>query len=367
MRFGTIHIEKRHNVPRMYKLINPVIFVLLALLFCSVLILAVGFSPIAVYKKMITYSFLNLRGISGSIKAGLPLMFCGLSVAIAFRMNIRNIGAEGQYAMGAILGGGFAIFAADMPIALRLIIMFILCAVGGAVWAMIAAFLKAYWNVNETIITLMLNYIALLFMDYLCYGPWMAANQTSPITETIPKEMYLPNIASAGISSGLFMALAVAILLSFFVRQTSSGYQMSVIKYSLGSAEYAGIEVKRFIIAVLALSGAIAGLAGFVQITGVVHRVQAQLPGGAGYTGIVIAYLSQSNPIVVIIVAILMGGLVNSSAALQIMGVPSQITTMLQGAIMIFVIAGEFFNNYKITFNRKTRKETLSDVKGVSR
>ncbi len=352
MRIGTINIEKRQVVPLGSKILNSIIFVLLGLAFSSILIIAVGFDPIAVYSKMISYSFLNMRGISGSIKAALPLMFCGLSVSVAFRMNLNNIGAEGQYAMGAILGGGFALFAPEMPAPWGLLVMFVLCAAGGALWALIAAALKAYWNVNETIITLMLNYIALLFMDYLCYGPWMAPKQTSAISEIIPAGMFLPNMGNPGINSGIIVAIVIAALLFAFYKYTVPGYQIGVIRNSIRSAEYAGINVKKNILLVMALSGAIAGLAGFVQITGIVHRVQAQLPGGNGYTGIVVAYLSQFNPIAVIIVSILLGGLKNSSAAVQIMGVPSQIATMLQGSIMIFVIAGEFLNRYKISIGR---------------
>jgi len=352
MNFGAIQIEKKQVVSLRSKILNTVMFVLLGLAFSSVLIIAVGFNPIAVYSKMISYSYLNLRGINGSIKAGLPLMLCGLSVSIAFKMNLNNIGAEGQYAMGAILGGAFALFGPELPIPVRLMVMFLLCAIGGGLWAMIAALLKAYWNVNETIVTLMQNYIALLFMDYLCYGPWMAKKQTTPISEPIPKGMYLPNIGNTGINSGVLVAIAIAALLYIFLKYTTAGYQIEVIRNSRKSAEYAGINVRRYILIVLGLSGAIAGLAGFVQITGVVHRVQAQLPGGSGYTGIVIAYLSKFNPIAVIIVSILMGGLENSCAAVQIMGVPSQIATMLQGSIMISVIAGEFFNHYKISFSK---------------
>lgn len=361
MRIGTIQIEKRQIVPLGNKILNSVVFVLLGLAFSSILIIAVGFNPIAVYSKMISYSFLNLRGISGSVKAGLPLMFCGLSVSVAFRMNLNNIGAEGQYAIGAILDGGFALFAPEMPVPLGLIIMFLLCAAGGALWALIAAALKAYWNVNETIITLMLNYIALLFMDFLCYGPWMAPKQTSAISETIPEGMFLPNMGNPGINSGIIVAIVIAALLFAFFKYTVPGYQIGVIRNSVKSAEYAGINVKRNILLVLALSGAIAGLAGFVQVTGIVHRVQAQLPGGNGYTGIVVAYLSQFNPIAVIIVSILFGGLKNSCAAVQIMGVPSQIATMLQGSIMIFVIAGEFLNHFKISINKG------GDTKGIQK
>jgi ABC-type uncharacterized transport system permease subunit len=350
---GRIQIEKKQNVSLRNKILNPILFVVLGLAFSSLFVLVQGFNPITVYSKMISSSFLSMRGLKGTIKAGLPLMFCGLSVAIAFKLNLSNIGAEGQYAMGAILGGAFALFGPELPVGLRLIVMFLLCAAGGALLALIAAFLKAYWNINETIVTLMLNYIVLLFMDYLCYGPWMAKNQTSPITDTIPKEMYLPNIGNMGINSALLIAIAIAVLLYIFFKYTTAGYQFSVIRNSPKSAEYAGINVKRYILIGLGLSGAVAGLAGFAQVTGVVHRIQAQLPGGSGYTGIVVAYLSQFNPIVVILVAILFGGLENSSASVQLLGVPSQIATMMQGCIMIFVIAGEFFNYHKVSIIRK--------------
>ena len=212
---------------------------------------------------------------------------------------------------------------------------------------MIAAALKAYWKINETIVTLMLNYIALLLMDYLCYGPWMAPRQTTAMTETIPESMYLPMIG--GISSGVLLAVVIAILLQLFLKYTTGGYQIAVIKNSIRSAEYAGIPVKVYILIVFVISGALAGLAGFSQVTGILHRVQAQMPGGSGYTGIVVAYLSQFNPLVVILVAILFGGLQNSCAVVQIMGVPSQIATMIQGTIMIFVIMGEFFNHYSVS------------------
>ncbi|UWG96426.1 ABC transporter permease [Dehalobacter sp. DCM] len=355
MKIGNIQFEKKQTVSLRKRILNPIVCVVLALVFSSLLIIANGFDPIAVYAKMISYSFLNARGLYNSINAALPLMFCGLSVAMAFKMNLNNIGAEGQYAIGAIFGGGFAIFGPALPTPLNLLVMFLLCALGGGLWAMIAAVLKAYWKVNETIVTLMLNYIALLFLDYLCYGPWMAPRQTTAMTTTIPKSMYLPSLG--GTSSGVLLAIGIAILLLLFLKHTTGGYQIGVIRNSTRSAEYAGIPVKRYILIVFALSGALAGLAGFVEVTGIVHRVQAQLPGGSGYTGIVVAYLSQFNPLVVILVSILFGGLQNSCAAVQLMGVPSQIATMLQGTIMIFVIAGEFLNHYKITYYSAGNRE----------
>lgn len=354
MKIGTLRFEKKQTVSLRNKILNPIVFIILGMAFSGVFIAAAGFQPILVFAKMISYSFLNARGFNGSVNAALPLMFCGLSVAIAFKMNLNNIGAEGQFAMGAILGGGFALYGPTLPAPFSWIVMFLFCALGGGLWALIAAALKAYWKINETIVTLMLNYIALLFLDYLCYGPWMAPSQTTAMTTTIPETMYLPMIN--GISSGVLLAILIAILLYLFLKHTTVGYQIAVIKNSIRSAEYAGIPVKRFVLMVFVLSGALAGIAGFVEVTGIIHRVQAQLPGGSGYTGIVIAYLSQFNPIAVIFVSILFGGLQNSCAVVQIMGVPSQIATMIQGTMMIFVIVGQFFNRYKITFDKENEE-----------
>lgn len=350
MRIGMLQLEKRETVSITRRILNPILFFLLSLAFGGIFIKALGFHPLTVYLKMLSYSFLKWQGIKNSFMAALPLIFCGLSVTVAFKMNLNNIGAEGQYAIGAIFGGAFALYGPDLPLPLRVALMFLLCALGGAFWAFIAAVLKALWNVNETIVTLMLNYIALLFLDFLCYGPWMAKGQTTPMTEKIDEGLYLPNLGSTGINSGILLALVIGSLLFFYFKYTTAGFEAAVIKNSIGSAKYAGIDVKKNILLILSLSGAIAGLAGFVEVTGVVHRIQAQLPSGNGYTGIVIAYLSQFNPIVVILVSILLGGLDNSSSAVQMMGVPSQIAAMLQGCIMIFVIAGEFFNRYKIRF-----------------
>jgi len=354
MKIGTLRFEKKQTVSLYKKILNPIVFIILGMAFSCVFIAAAGFQPIAVFAKMISYSFLSAKGFSSSVNAALPLMFCGLSVAIAFKMNLNNIGAEGQYAIGAILGGGFALYGPDLPAPFSWIAVFLLCALGGGLWALIAAALKAYWKINETIVTLMLNYIALLLLDYLCYGPWMAPKQTTAMTSTIPKSLYLPMIN--GISSGVFLAILIAVLLYLFLRYTTVGYRIDVIKNSVRSAEYAGIPVKKFILIVFVLSGALAGLAGFVEVTGILHRVQSQLPRGSGYTGIVIAYLSQFNPLAVIIVAILFGGLQNGSAIVQIMGVPSQIATMIQGTIMVFVIVGEFFNHYRISVDREEKK-----------
>ena len=351
-----IRLQKRANVPTGRRVLNSILFVALALVFCGVFLAIVGFNPFEVYAKMWKAIF-PVRGLQRSIVAGLPLMFTGLAVAFGYRMNLNNIGADGQYAMGAILCVWFALYGPDMPAVPKLIIMFVLAMVGGMIVSLIAAIPKALWNVSETILTMMLNYVVLLFLNYLMYGPWKEAGQMVPQTPLISERYYLPDIGNTGINSVLLIAIALAVVIFFFHKKSSRGYQMEVIRRSPSAANYAGMSVKKNIIFVLAVSGAIAGLAGFAQVGGIIHRVQADLPNSAGYTGIVIAYLAYLNPLSVIIVAFLFGALEISAVAVQITGVPSQIAMMIQGCIMLFVIAGEFFNRYKIVVNKKVLKK----------
>lgn len=346
-----IRFQKRTHVSMVRRILNSIIFVILAFVFCGIFLAAVGFHPLEVYGKMLE-KILTVKGLQKSVVAGLPLMFTGLAVAFGYRMNLNNIGADGQYAMGSILCIWFGLYGPDMPVVPKLIIMFILAMAGGAFIALIAAIPKALWNVSETILTMMLNYIVLLFLNYLMYGPWKEEGQMVAQTAKIDERYFLPDIGNTGINSIVIIAVIMAVGIYFFHKKTVRGYQMEVIRRSPSAASYAGMSVKKNIIFVLAISGAIAGLAGFAQVGGIIHRVQADLPNGAGYTGIVIAYLANLNPIVVLIVGFLFGALQISAVAVQITGVPSQIATMIQGSIMLFVIAGEFFNRYKIVIQK---------------
>lgn len=328
--------------------VTPLIFVVLALVFCGVIIAAVGFNPIQVYTKMLTKVFLSGKGIQKMVTASLPLMFCALGVALTFKMNLNNIGAEGQYAMGVIAGGAFVLFGPDIEGVAGMIITALCCFAGGAVWALLCAVPKAFWDVNESITTLLLNYIALMILSFLCLGPWKMKGQNVGQTERIPKGLELPEIGNTGINVGLIFGIGVAILIYIAYKCTTGGYQLSVIRNSKSAARYAGINIKKNIITVMAISGGLAGLAGFVQYAGVTHRIMEGMPNDAGYTAIVIAYLSRLNPLGIIIVSILFAGLQNSTATVQVLGVPTQIATMIQGTIMLFVIASEFFQRYKL-------------------
>lgn len=345
---------RRDRVSAPRRVGNVILFTILALAFCGIFMAAQGFSPLAVYGKMFKSAFGSYNGWSKSILTAVPLMICGLGVSISFKMNLNNIGAEGQYAMGAICSTGFILFGPQLPAPLQIPVMIILAILGGAIWALIAAFPKAYWGINETIVTLMLNYVALLLLDYLCYGPWKDAGGLNlPYTANIPDTAKLPMLFGGSISAAFILAVVVAVIMFLFFKYTTTGYQVSVIKNGLNAARYAGINVKKNILIVMGISGALAGLTGATQVSSVIYRLQPALPNGAGYTAIVIAYLSKFNPIVVILVSIFFGGLERGAYAVQTSGVPSQVATMIRGAILIFVLAGEYFTEYRMKSIKK--------------
>lgn len=341
-----LRFRKRTYVSPVRRVLTPLISVLAALVFCGIFLAILGHDPFAVYAKMLR-TVGSPGGLSRSVEAGIPLMLTGLAVTFGYRMNLNNIGADGQYAMGSIFCVGFALFGPVMPPVLKILCMFLIAMLGGALAALIAAFPKARWGVNETILTMMLNYVFLYVMDYLMYGPWKEAGQMVAQTKAIKEKYWLPDLGATGVSSVLLIVIILAVGLYFFHTRTKWGYEMEVIRQSPRAAQYAGMSVAAATLLTLCTSGAIAGLAGFAQVAGIIHRVQANLPNGAGYTGIVIAFLAGLNPLVVLPVGFFFGALQISAVAVQLTGVPSQVSTMIQGSIMLFVVAGEFFNRYE--------------------
>lgn len=352
-----IRFEKRENLSALRVLLVTLLFVMLALLFCGFIIAATGFSPIRVYKEMFTKSFLSQKGIQKMFTSSLPLIFCSLGVALGFKMNLNNIGAEGQYAIGVIFGGAFVFYGPEIRGFAGILLLGLCCFIGGALWAFLAAIPKAFWNVNESIITLLMNYIALEILTYLCLGPWKMSGQNVAQTERIPETLDLPAIQLFGfdISVGIILGLVAAVTIYIIYKSTTAGYELNVISNSERSAEYAGINIKKNILAVLTVSGGLAGLGGFAQYAGVTHRIMEGMPNGVGYTAIVVAYLSRLNPLVVVLVSMLFVGLQNSTVYVQIMGVSVRIASMMQGAIMLFVIAGEFFQRYRIVVTKEAK------------
>jgi ABC-type uncharacterized transport system permease subunit len=350
-----IKLEKRAKVSKVSFVVIPLISIVLALLVGGVYLWIMGYSPARIYTLMFMGSFGSFYSFSETIVKAIPLMLTGLAVTLAFRMSLWNIGAEGQLYMGAFMAGGVALFFPEMPAPIMIFLMLVAGFIGGAFWGFIPGALRALAGVNETITTLMLNYVATLWVGYLVYGPWKEPGGFMPFTEGFKDYAILPTIPGTRIHAGLYFAIIIAIIMYIIFKRTTWGYQIGVIGESQRVANYAGMNIKRNIILVMLISGGVAGIAGMAEVSGIIGRLQYSISPGYGYTAIIIAWLSRLNPFVIILVSIFFGGLLNGGYALQIVGLPAVMVSMLQGAILFFVLGGEMFTRYRIKFGRGGR------------
>ncbi|MGN6482783.1 MAG: ABC transporter permease, partial [Thermomicrobiales bacterium] len=325
--------------------------VLLGLVLGGVIMIAAGENPLEVYKAMYTGAFSGEYNLSETLVKMIPLLLTGLGVSIAFRMQLWNIGAEGQFYFGAIFATGVAVF--WLPDAGPWVVipaMMVAGMVGGAIWAAIPGALRGYLGVNETITTLMMNYIAILVAEYLVHGPWRDPMGFGfPGTESFSDATYLPTWGTTRVHLGLVFGLVAAVVLAIVFRRTRWGYEIGVTGASERVAKYAGMRTARNIVLVLAFSGALAGLAGMAEVAGINHSLQRGLSPGYGYTAIIVAWLGRLNPFGIVIVSFLLAGLLVGGDQLQItLGLPSAIAPMLQGVILFCLLAGDFFTRYRI-------------------
>ncbi len=344
-----IRFEKRLETPLIVNIIVPIAGVILALIFCSVFLLAIKQNPINIYVMMISGAFGSLYGLSETLVKAIPLILASLGVSMAFRMLLWNIGAEGQIYMGAFAASIVPMFAPNLPFYIMLPAMFIMAAIAGGIWCLLAAIPKALWNVNETIITLMLNYIAIYWVDYLVFGPWKDPEGFNfPLTKIFSQGSWYRTFANTRIHTGIFVAIIIALILYFVMQKTRWGFEIKVIGESPKASQYAGMNIKKNILIVMFLSGALAGIAGMGEVAGVNHRLIHGISTDYGYTAIIIAWLSRLNPITIIFVSFLLGGLLVGGYSVQMAGLSSSTALMIQGAILFFILAGEFLTRYKM-------------------
>ena len=319
----------------------------------AVILVIAGNNPLEAYDTMLDASLNGWRPLTRTLTLATPLILTGLAAAVAFRMKIWNIGAEGQLYMGAIAASGLAVaLPADSPKSVMLLVMVVGGAAAGAMWAGFAAVPKAYLNTDEVITTLMLNFVALSFMNYLIFGTvsfWRDANASFPVGKVIPDSARLP-IVSNRLHYGVFLAVGAAAILWWVLRRTAWGFELRTIGDSRTASRYAGMRVNTKILSVLALSGALAGVAGAIEVSGVLRTLDPRaLAVELGFTGIVVAAVARLNPLGVIPVATLLAAIVTSGSSLQRIGIDPEIVFLLQGLIFLFVAAGEFFIVNKVT------------------
>jgi simple sugar transport system permease protein len=352
-----IKLEPRlDEPPAWYPIAVSVGAVVVALILGGIVIATAGGNPFLSYVYIARASFGSIGVLSDTIVKATPIILTALACSIAFRMKLWNIGAEGQFIMGA-WGASAIVLAPVLPAETsRWLFIPVMALAGlgmGAVWGFIPGYLKAKFNVNEIISSLMLNYIAVSWVNYWIFGVWSEGGfQMSP---KFPEGASLPRLSDYASSvpalqgltthGGLLFGIVAAIILWFIVYRSRWGYEIRLIGDNPQAAKYAGINIIRNTILVMALSGALAGLGGMSEVAGVVRRLQTSpIAAGYGFTGIIVAWLAKLNPLVIILVSILFGALILAGREIQ----PSGIPKMIQGIILVCLIASDFLLRYRV-------------------
>ena len=348
-------VERVSEPGRWTAILVPIASILAGLIASGLLILAAGENPLVVYREMARGAFGGTYEWSETLVKTIPLILTGLGVSVAFRMRLWNIGAEGQFYLGAIFATWIALY--GLPDAGPWVIVPAMMGagiIGGALWAAIPGVLRGYLGVNETITSLMLNYVAILLADWLVYGSWKnPLGYGFPGTATFPAATYLPVWGTTRVHLGLVFGLVAAVVLFVVLNRTRWGYEIGVAGSSEQVARYAGMATARNIVVVMLVSGVLAGLAGMAEVSGIGHSLQRGLSPGYGYTAIIVAWLGRLNPFGIVLVSFLLAALLAGGEQLQLsIGLPAAIAPMLQGTMLFFLLGGEALTRYRLVRNR---------------
>lgn len=348
-----VRIERRLEVSPQTQIGAIVLSLLLSFVVIAVIFSFLGVDPLNAYRRIFIGGFGSIYGLSESIAKAIPLLLAGAGLALSFRARVYNIGAEGQILMGAIVGGGIGLFLPNLPRGLLLPLMFLGGFLGGALWGLIPALLKTRFRVDEVLTSLMLVYIASDLVRYLVYGPWRGPEQRGfPYSSPFSLSAQLPHIGATRIHyPTLIIALLLTLAVYIMLFYTKFGYEVRVVGENPAAGRYAGMSVERVILIVLVLSGGLAGLAGVGEVAGIHARLGPPegISPGYGFTAIIVAWLARLNPILTILTAFFMGGLLVGGDAIQTaLNLPSATIFVFNGVILFFIIAAEYLTNYRI-------------------
>ena len=325
----------------------------LAALIASGLIMAMmGYNPLEVFARILSGSLGTAYRIRETINKAVPLCVLSLGTAVAFRMKFWNIGQEGQFFLGAY-GASLVAFAfPGLPSPLLLPLMFLAGIVFGGLWALIPALLKISFSTSETLVTLMLNYIALKWVSFLQYVAWKDPSALGfPKITPFSRNAILPSLFTVHI--GWIIALCLVAVLYVLLKRTKLGYEIDVIGESEATARYTGMGVYRITVIAIMLSGGLCGAAGMMQASAIEHSLSDQLSGGLGFTSVIVAWLARLDPPSILVMAFLFSLLIQGGNFLQSsLQIPASISLVLQGIIIFFVLGSEFFIRYRIVRER---------------
>ena len=351
------HVARRAAIPAWKAWLIRLVALVLALVVCAIVIYGiVKMNPLKVYSAMWSGAFGTPKRTWITIRDAMMLLCIGVGLAPAFAMRFWNIGAEGQVLVGGIATAFCMIYLGkSVPTPVLLIIMFVVSAVAGMVWGLIPALFKARWNTNETLFTLMMNYVAIQLASF-CVAKWEhpAGSNSVGIINQGTREGWFPAIGGQQYLLNVIIVLALTVFVFIYLKKFKHGYEIAVVGESENTARYAGINVSRVILRTMCLSGAICGIAGYIAVSGVSHTISTDTAGGRGFTAIIVAWMSKFNTLMMILIAFLLVFL--EKGAIQIASkynLNDYASEIIKGIILFFLLGCEFFINYRLIFRSK--------------
>jgi len=346
-------LERRVEQSKLWLALSPLLAIVLTILSGIIIFSVLDKDP---WLSLYTFFIQPLTtgfGLTELIVKATPLILIGAGLSIGFKANVWNIGAEGQFTMGAIAGGGTALFLSNQESLLVLPAVLVMGIIGGAVWGMIPAFLKTKYNANEILTSLMLSYVALLMLSYLVHGPWRdPGGYNFPESEIFSDSAMLPVLLQGTrLNLGTIFALLSILITYLLLSRTVLGYQFKVAGLAPLAARYAGFNRSKLIWLSMIISGGLAGLAGIAEVSGTIGQLLPSVSPGYGFTAIIVAFLGRLNPIGVLFAGLILaltyiGG---ENAQIEI-GLPAAVTGLFQGIILFYLLACDVLARYRLRY-----------------
>lgn len=365
-----VRVVKRDRIHPLLKVTFYVIAILFALTVGGVLLFAIGVNPLVLYKDMFTIGMLGSRfaykSIEGLLTVFVPLLITSLALSLSFKMRFWNIGGEGQFIIGALAAATVALkLGNSMPALPLLLLMFVASMLCAGLYGGVVALLNVRFRTNETLLTLMLNYIALYLLRFFgeTQAPWnfyLSDESVRPVFQKLPEAAFMPTISIGKFSLNISFIFAIVICIGvyFYIKKTKHGYEISVVGDSANTARYAGMNVKKIIVRTMFLSAALIGLAGGFYVSGA-KVLSTSITNNVGWTGIIIAWLAKLNTFAIFGVSLLISVMQYGvqAASTQFPSIDSNFADLLQGIILFFVLAADFFIRFKLVFRKKAKKQ----------
>ncbi|MGI6628952.1 MAG: ABC transporter permease [Bacillota bacterium] len=350
-----IKIEKRRTPQVWTTVLVGVVAITISLIFSTILLQIMGYNAVEVFSESFKKTYFTIPGILENTLMLIPLSLCALSVAVAAKAGLWNIGVDGQFLVGALVATGVALAFPNLPQPFIFILMFSAGMIAAGLLCYISVLPRVYFGISEILTTILMNSVVLYFVRYLVYDAWKDPGTVAAQTPEISAAAKLPIlIPGSRVHLGLIVAILVVILIHYFINKTISGYEMRAVGDNARGAKYAGINVKKYFFIAMLLSGCLAGIAGMLEISGVVHRLQPTISADYGFSAFVIAWVARLDTVAILIISYLFAGLVVAGFKMQMMGFPASVTFMLKGLILILVLAGEMLTYYKISWVKKS-------------